>query len=140
MIKMPKQIVSYEYRAHVNDVVDGDTIDCNIDLGFKVGLHERFRFYGINTPESRTANEEEKKAGLAVKEYVTKQIKWQDVTIVSIKQEKFGRFLAMVYYGPDKVCLNQELVDKGMASEYYGEKRVKYGKDDVYPGGSDGNT
>ena len=62
----------YEYRCKVVKIIDGDTVDVDIDLGFGVWLHkERIRLFGIDTPESRTRDLEEKKYGLAAKEYLT---------------------------------------------------------------------
>ena len=66
----------YEYKCKVTRVVDGDTVDIDIDLGFGVWLHkERVRIYGIDTPESRTRDLEEKKFGLMAKEFVKKFVK-----------------------------------------------------------------
>ena len=66
----------YEYKCKVTRVVDGDTVDIDIDLGFGVWLHkERVRIYGIDTPESRTRDKEEKKFGLMAKEFVKQFVK-----------------------------------------------------------------
>jgi len=88
----------YQYKAEVRRVVDGDTFDILIDLGFDTYRHGRVRLYGINTPESRTKNLEEKKMGLAAKEFTDQWIKKANskVKIETIldKNEKYGRILA----------------------------------------------
>ena len=87
----------YEYRCKVKRVVDGDTVDVDIDLGFGVWLHkERVRVQGIDTPESRTRDKEEKKYGLAAKAFVKDFFKIGDVTLTTKKYDakgKFGRIL-----------------------------------------------
>ena len=118
----------YRYDAKVTRVVDGDTIDCIVDLGFKISIAERFRLYGVDTPESRTRDKEEKKRGLAAKEFVKHRIQSQNVEIdVTKGQGKYGRYLATVYYFVDdiKINLNKELVEHGHAVRYFGGKRSK---------------
>ncbi len=129
MIKFPNSQVAYEYKAKITNVVDGDTLDLLIDVGFNIFLKERVRLYGINTPETRTRDKEEKKAGLEAKEYVAKlalRVLYQGITIKTLKEGKYGRYLVMIYYYDGeqvKRCLNQDLIDKGFAEEYYGGKR-----------------
>ena len=117
----------YKYDAFCEEVTDGDTCDCLIDLGFKTHRREKIRFYGIDTPESRTRDLEEKTKGLAVKLYVTEKIEGKRIQIETTKQGKFGRYLGIIYYqdGDKWVNLNKELVDKKMAKEYWGGKRIK---------------
>ncbi len=87
----------YEYRCKIVKVIDGDTVDVDIDLGFGVWLHkERIRLYGIDTPESRTRDLEEKKYGLAAKNFVLKYLpvdSYQTLVTVQDKAGKFGRIL-----------------------------------------------
>ena len=87
----------YEYRCKVIRVVDGDTVDVNVDLGFGVWLHkERVRVLGIDTPESRTRDKEEKKYGLAAKKYVKDFLSDGTVELITKKYDakgKFGRIL-----------------------------------------------
>jgi len=111
----------YKYDSYVEAVLDGDTCDCLIDLGFKTHRRERIRFYGIDTPESRTKDLEEKAKGLEVKQYVTQRIEGKRIIIETTKQGKFGRYLGKIYI--DGVCLNDELIEKGMAKPYFGGKR-----------------
>ena len=116
----------YRYDAKVLRVIDGDTIDCLVDLGFKMSMTERFRLYGVDTPETRTKDKEEKKRGLEAKKFVRDRIQGENVEIdVTKGQGKFGRYLATVYYYVQefKVNLNKELVERGHAKRYYGGKR-----------------
>ena len=117
----------YQYRAKVLKVTDGDTIEAVVDLGFKITIREKFRLYGVNTPESRTRDKEEKKKGLAAKEFVKKRIMDREVTIETTKKGKFGRYLAKVYYSNamrENICLNDQLILEGHAKEYFGGKRT----------------
>ena len=91
----------YEYRIKVVKVVDGDTVDVDIDLGFGVWLKkERVRLYGIDTPESRTRDKEEKKFGLMAKEYLKASLK-KGTPILKTRKDgkgKFGRILGELLY------------------------------------------
>ena len=114
----------YLYNAEVVKVVDGDTFKIVIDLGFEVSIGPKsVRLYGVNTPESRTSNLEEKKMGLAAKEFTDQWIKKANnkVKIESIldKYEKYGRILARVWNNEGE-CLNTEIVKAGLAREYFG--------------------
>jgi micrococcal nuclease len=119
----------YEYKAKVTRVVDGDTVDALIDCGFSVFRKERIRLYGINAPESRTRDKEEKKRGLAAKarlKELIKEGKNQVIVRTEIdKKGKFGRLLGKLYN--DNVdqykTYNEILVDEGHAVEYFGKKR-----------------
>lgn len=113
----------YYYNAEVKKIVDGDTFDIVIDLGFDTFRKGRVRLYGVNTPESRTKNIEEKKMGLAAKEFTDQWItesghKIKVETILD-KNEKYGRILAKVWNSQGK-CLNEDIVASGLAKEYYG--------------------
>jgi len=112
------------YKAEVKRVVDGDTIDVLIDVGFSMHYAGRVRFYGVNTPESRTSNLEEKKAGLAAKEFVEQWVASNNNTVylktIKDKNEKYGRILAEIYNQDKTECLNIELIKAGLAKEYFG--------------------
>jgi micrococcal nuclease len=114
----------YTYRAKLKKVVDGDTIDVYIDLGFDIHYFSRVRLAGINAPESRTKNLEEKKLGLAAKEYVEQWFNkvGPDFIIKTTKEEKgkYGRVLGTITDMKDERCLNLELVDIGLARVYDG--------------------
>jgi micrococcal nuclease len=107
----------YHYKVKVVKVVDGDTIYGDVDLGFNITQKKmEFRFAGINTPELRGENRE---AGLLAKEYVAQRILDKEIMVLTKKdtKEKFGRYLAWVYYNVDGewVCLNEELIEQGLA-------------------------
>lgn len=119
--------MQYFYRAKLQRVVDGDTVDLLVDLGFDI-LHKiRVRLHGVNTPESRTRDLEEKALGLAAKDYVED---WFDghthVFVKTLKDEggKYGRILGYVYADEEmQVCLNDQIIDAGHGVPYFGGKR-----------------
>jgi micrococcal nuclease len=122
------EILMYEYRVkRVTKIVDGDTIDVEIDLGFNISYSQRVRLNGIDTPESRTTNLEEKKLGLEVKEYLKHRLDGKtDILIKTEKpdsSEKYGRILGTLTI--DGVSINQEMVDKGYAWGYDGGTKGK---------------
>ena len=84
----------HEYHCVITKIIDGDTIDVDIDLGFDCWLHkQRIRLYGIDTPESRTRDLEEKKYGLAAKAFVQKFLKQGFATLKTKEKGKYGRYL-----------------------------------------------
>ena len=125
----------YEYRCKVIRVIDGDTVDVDIDLGFGVWLHkERVRVYGIDTPESRTRDKEEKKYGLVAKKYVKDFL--SDSTVILVTKEydakgKFGRILGDLVidssfkkeYGQKKRYLSEEMIYMHHAVKYHGQSK-----------------
>ena len=121
----------YNYKISVLKVIDGDTIDAEIDLGFDIKTKKRIRFAGINTPESRTRDLEEKKRGLAAKKRVVELLNGCNViNLNSHGLGKFGRCLGELMIdmvdGKQKltlVSLNQLLIEEGHAVEYHGGKR-----------------
>jgi len=120
----------YEYRVKkVVKVVDGDTIDVDIDLGFSISFFSRVRLAGIDTPESRTTNAKEKTLGLEVKEKLKKELAAaKDVVIKTEKpdsSEKYGRILGWVFLDGSDVSLNQRLINEGYAWTYGGGTKIK---------------
>jgi micrococcal nuclease len=117
------------YVKSVDNVVDGDTIDVVIDLGFDILFQSRVRLAGIDTPESRTSDKAEKVLGLEAKEYLKKHIKAaKTVTIRTEKMdssEKYGRILGWVYLDGDSESLNNKMIKDGYAWGYLGETKVK---------------
>ena len=125
----------YEYKAIVDRVVDGDTIDVTIDLGFKTWKKVRVRMEGINTPESRTRDKEEKKKGLAAKDRLVEILEYNNnECILKVSGVgKFGRAIAIVLVeslsplnGEDGITLidvNKQLIEEGHAVSYDGGKR-----------------
>jgi micrococcal nuclease len=120
----------YEYRVKkVNKIVDGDTIDVDIDLGFAVSFTQRVRLAGIDTPESRTTDLKEKALGLEVKEKLKKEIAAaKDIVIKTEKpdsSEKYGRILGWLFLDGADVSLNQKLINEGYAWTYGGGTKIK---------------
>ena len=121
----------YEYRCKIDRVVDGDTVDVDIDLGFGIWLRkERVRLHGIDTPESRTRDLEEKKYGLAAKSYVQSFLPVGSIqTLRTTKDDKgkFGRILGeFVVYDTvtdSSRTLNQIMIDEHYGVEYYGQSK-----------------
>jgi len=114
----------YEYRAIIRRVVDGDTVDITLDLGFDILYNNRIRLLGIDTPESRTRDLEEKKLGLAAKKRVRELCPvGSTVTVKTTKdgRGKFGRILGEIYVGD--VNVNRLLIEEGHAIEYFGGKK-----------------
>ena len=114
----------YEYRAIIRRVVDGDTVDITLDLGFDILYNNRIRLLGIDTPESRTRDLEEKKLGLAAKDRVKELCPvGSTVTVKTTKdgRGKFGRILGEIYVGD--VNVNKLLIEEGHAIEYFGGKK-----------------
>ena len=120
----------YEYRVKkVLKVVDGDTIDVDIDLGFDISYTQRVRLAGIDTPESRTTDKKEKALGLEVKDRLKKAIDAATNVVIKTEKpdssEKYGRILGWVFLDDNKVSINQTLIDEAYAWGYMGETKVK---------------
>ena len=121
----------YNYKIRPVKIIDGDTIDAEIDLGFDIKTKKRIRFVGINTPESRTRDLEEKARGLAAKDRVKQLLEGcENVTLQSHGIGKFGRCLGEIMLdrvdGKDCLTLkslNELLITEGHAVEYHGGKR-----------------
>jgi micrococcal nuclease len=120
----------YEYYVRkVENVVDGDTIDVLIDLGFDILFQSRVRLAGIDTPESRTKDLKEKALGIESKEYLKKALKDAKSVIIKTEKmdssEKYGRILGWVYINEDTVSLNDMMINDGYAWGYMGDTKVK---------------
>ena len=117
----------YEYAVkEVVRVVDGDTVDVIFDLGFSLFKKERVRLAGIDTPESRTRNLEEKAMGLEAKDRVVyKLTSAEQIVCQTEKEGKYGRILGWLYLDGASGSLNQELIDEGFAWEYDGGRKTK---------------
>ena len=121
----------YTYNIKLLKVVDGDTIDAKIDLGFDVSVKKRVRFLGVNAPESRTRDLEEKARGLAAKDRVKQLLEGtKTIQLKSHGVGKYGRCLGELHIdvvdGQDKMTLesvNELLIKEGHAVEYHGGKR-----------------
>ena len=115
----------YEYKVSVVKVVDGDTIDVDIDLGFgMVYKKQRVRMVGIDTPESRTRNKVEKLFGKASKKHLKKLLEeCESVSLVSHDKGKFGRILGELFIGNNPVSVNQQMIDEFHAVPYFGQSK-----------------
>jgi micrococcal nuclease len=122
----------FEYRCIVRRVVDGDTVDVDIDLGFGVWMqNQRIRMYGIDTPESRTRDLEEKKYGLAAKDFLVGML--DDPSGITLKTHKdgkgkFGRILGELWRTTNYAdkSVNEYMIEKHHAVRYMGQS-----KDDI---------
>jgi micrococcal nuclease len=120
----------YEYRVkQVLKIVDGDTIDVDIDLGFNISYTQRVRLAGIDTPESRTKDLAEKKLGLESKKYLAELLKVANQIVIRTEKpdstEKYGRILGWIFLDGSNESVNASLVASGYAWDYSGETKVK---------------
>ena len=118
----------YVYRIKsITKVVDGDTIDANIDLGFDISFTKRIRLAGIDAPESRTTNLKEKALGLESKEWLKKTLEGaKDIIIKTEKPdstEKYGRIIGHLFINGQETSLNNQMIDEGYALAYEGGKK-----------------
>jgi len=116
----------YEYNCKVKRVVDGDTVDVVIDLGFDVAYSSRVRLYGIDTPESRTRDKDEKARGLISKDFLKSWLDKGSVVIRTRKDKKgkFGRILGEMVV--DDININELMIEEHHAVKYHGQS-----KDDI---------
>jgi micrococcal nuclease len=120
----------YIYRIRlVHKVVDGDTIDADIDLGFDISLTKRIRLAGIDTPESRTADVYEKKLGLQAKEWLKHKLENAKDIIIKTElpdsTEKYGRIIGHLYINGEEVSVNNQMISEGHAWNYDGGTKAK---------------
>ena len=120
----------YEYKVEIVKVIDGDTVDVNVDLGFGVWLHkERVRLYGIDTPESRInikkypERKREKELGLKAKQRL-KVLCGKKVVIEVVDKGKYGRPLINIFTGETERDICKILIEEGLAIRYQGEKKT----------------
>jgi micrococcal nuclease len=120
----------YTYRVRkVHKIVDGDTIDVDIDLGFNVSFYQRVRLAGIDTPESRTTNKAEKELGLEVKKKLSDYLANATNIVIRTEKpdstEKYGRILGWLYIDGVEKSVNEALIAGGYAWEYMGDTKIK---------------
>ena len=116
----------YEYECTIRRVVDGDTVDVDVDLGFGTWrCSERIRLYGVDTPECRTRDAEEKAAGLLAKELVKDALHVGKTYKLQTREKgKFGRFLGVIFIS-DKTSINAALVTEHLAVAYHGQSKTE---------------
>lgn len=120
----------YEYRVKkLINVVDGDTIDVEIDLGFDISITKRVRLAGIDTPESRTTDKMEKSFGLESKARLKQLLSGATTIVIKTEKpdssEKYGRVLGWLYIDDTKISVNDTLIASGYAWSYLGDTKVK---------------
>ncbi len=114
----------YRYNVEVTRVVDGDTVDVDIDLGFgMVYKKQRVRMMGIDTPESRTRNLEEKYYGKLSKAHLQKILSEGNIQLLSHDKGKFGRILGELFIGDSVYSINQQMIDEHHAVPYFGQSK-----------------
>ena len=129
---MGKQVYKHGYSAKLDRVVDGDTCDAMIDLGFDTWVKKRIRFMEVDTWESRTRDLEEKAKGLEAKAYTKDMLENSDegkFSLISHGTGKYGRVLGEIYVKGHDKSLNELLKENGHAYEYHGEKKKVFGND-----------
>ena len=127
---MGKEVKKHGYSCKLVRVVDGDTADAMIDLGFNVWVKNRIRFMGVDAWESRTRNKEEKVKGLAAKAYVKDLLENSDEGKFLLKSHgvgKYGRVLGELFVKGNEKSVNELLKENGHAYEYHGEKKKVFG-------------
>jgi micrococcal nuclease len=120
----------YIYRIReIHKVVDGDTIDASIDLGFDISLTKRIRLAGIDTPESRTADANEKKYGLQSKDWLKNRLEFAKDIIIKTElpdsTEKYGRIIGHLFINGEETSLNNQMISEGYAWSYDGGTKKK---------------
>jgi micrococcal nuclease len=117
------------YVKKVTKIVDGDTIDVEIDLGFDISFSSRVRLAGIDTPESRTTDKMEKALGLEAKAYLKREIEAAKTVVIKTEKmdssEKYGRILGWLFLDGSKVSVNEQMIADGYAWGYLGDTKVK---------------
>ena len=109
----------HHYNAELIRIIDGDTIDVMLDLGFYVWVKKRIRLYGIDTPETRNRDLEVKERGKAASFRLAELISSNKFTISSHGLDKYGRCLGTIFVGDENI--NNLLISEGFAKEYYGK-------------------
>ena len=112
----------YHYKIKkITKVIDGDTIDVDIDLGFGITISHRVRLKGIDAAETRTKDLVEKAEGLAAKAWLEKELSRQGEWIIeTFKEDKYGRILGTLYLVGDPVTINERMLNEGIAEPYSG--------------------
>ena len=110
----------YQYKVKkINRIIDGDTIDLDIDLGFGITLSHRVRLKDINAAETKTLDLEEKAKGLVAKEWLKKELSREGEWIIeTFKEDKYGRILGTLYLVGDPVTINERMLNEGIAVPY----------------------
>lgn len=108
----------YIYNATLIKVIDGDTLELDVDLGFHITVRERFRLYGIDTPEKNSHDPSIRQKGIEATRRLTELCADKRITVETFKQDKYGRYLASVY--ADTILINDVLLKEDLAVPYFG--------------------
>jgi micrococcal nuclease len=110
----------YQYKIKkITRIVDGDTVDLDIDLGFNITISHRIRLKGINAPETKTLNLEEKNKGIQARLWLEKELsKLGEWIIETTKEDKYGRMLGTLYLVGEPVTVNERMLTEGIAEPY----------------------
>jgi micrococcal nuclease len=110
----------YQYRIKkITRIIDGDTVDLDIDLGFNITVSHRIRLKDINAPETRTSNLEEKKKGIEARLWLEKELSKEGQWIIeTTKEDKYGRMLGSLHLLGEAVTVNEKMLNKGIAKPY----------------------
>jgi micrococcal nuclease len=110
----------YQYKIKkITRIVDGDTVDLDIDLGFNITISHRIRLKGINAPETKTLNLEEKNKGIQARLWLEKELsKPGEWVIETTKEDKYGRMLGTLYLVGEPVTVNERMLNEGIAEPY----------------------
>ena len=116
----------YEYNCKIVRVIDGDSIILDIDLGFSHWIHgQSIRLYGVDCPECRSRDKEEKAAGLAAKDFVKRLLHDGGTYTLTTKEKgKFGRYLGTIYL-TEETSINDALIKERLAVPYFGQSKVR---------------
>lgn len=114
---------NYLYNATVTSVVDGDTVDATVDLGFYTQATIRFRLNGLDTPETNSPDPAERERAMLAKRFTSDHLFGKTVMIRSHKSDKYGRWLADIYTDEGNISHNAHLINHGLAKPYFGGKR-----------------
>ena len=112
----------YQYKIKsIKRIVDGDTIDVDIDLGFGITYSHRVRLKGINAPETKTKDLAEKEKGTEVKAWLKKELSREGEWVIeTTKEDKYGRILGTLYFVGDPVTINEKMLNEGIVKPYSG--------------------
>ncbi len=110
----------YQYKIkRITRIIDGDTIDADIDLGFNLTISQRIRLKGLNAAETKTLDLEEKKKGVEARLWLEKELSKEGEWIIeTTKEDKYGRILGTLYCIGDPVTLNEKMLNEGIAKPY----------------------
>ncbi len=110
----------YTYKIKkINKIIDGDTVDLDIDLGFSITISHRVRLKDINAPETRTLNLDEKKLGVEAKDWLEQELSRKGNWVIqTFKEDKYGRILGTIYLEGESTTVNEKMLNEGVALPY----------------------